>query len=155
MSSRPTPSTNTIPRFRNGAEPPGCQPRCGHPSLKTSPWHLSVPGLQLETPKQDRAALRGLHRRSAPRSRPVTTKSRAPGGPLTVRAPASRTGAAGASGPVSEVGDQPLQRCPGTRIRPPRPPPGLTAPVASCSSAGRRVRPTPPRPPGSAAASRA
>lgn len=78
-----------------------------------------------------------------------------PGGPLTVPTPASRTGAAGASGPVSEVGDQPLQRCPGIRIRPPRPPPGLTAPAASCSSAGRSARPAPPRPPGSAAASRA
>lgn len=36
-------------------------------------------------------------------------------------APASRTGAAGASGPVSELRDQPPQRRrPETRIRPPR-----------------------------------
>lgn len=69
-------------------------------------------------------------------------------------APASRTGAAGASGSVSELGDQPPQRCPETRIRPPRRRRPASQPrLHPASQRGaapalhRRLLPAPPQPP--------
>lgn len=67
-------------------------------------------------------------------------------------APASRTGAAGTPGPVSEVGDQPPQRCLGTRIRPPAAAARLASqprphPAPRRGAAHLRVLPAPPQPP--------
>lgn len=68
-------------------------------------------------------------------------------------APASRTGAAGASGPVSELRDQPPQRHPETRIRPPRRRPAsqprlhLAPQRGSAPALHRHLLPAPPQPP--------
>lgn len=68
-------------------------------------------------------------------------------------APASRTGAAGASGPVSELGDQPPQRHPETRIRPPRRRPASQPRLHPAPQRGaapalhRHLLPAPPQPP--------
>lgn len=93
-SSPPSPSTNTKPRFSHGAEPRGCQPPGGHPPLSKHPRSPCQPGGGCSW--GPRSSSQGA---PPPRSRPVTTKARAiREAPLTVRAPASRTGAAGASG---------------------------------------------------------
>lgn len=141
------PEHKTSVHQRCGA--PGLSTRC---SLRTSPEPLSVPGLRLEDPEQHPAALGGLHRRSKPRSRPVTTKPGATGRPTHRVGPgvADRRG----RGVRTRLrgGDQPPQRCPGPRIRPPGRRP-VSQPRPHPASPRGSARPAPPRPPGSAAAS--